>query len=97
MPSLVATTSALARKPCVSTHYVRTNYCVQAERQYYWAVLQEYSVQLVFLLQEYSVQLTFRQDWLDPRLAYTNIDGKGGRDKLTFILISYTIILFLFL
>ena len=25
MPSLVATTSALARKPCVSTHYVRTN------------------------------------------------------------------------
>ena len=24
MPSLVATTSALARKPCVSTHYVRT-------------------------------------------------------------------------
>ena len=27
MPSLVATTSALARKPCVSTHYVRTNFC----------------------------------------------------------------------
>ena len=26
MPSLVATTYALARKPCVSTHYVRTNY-----------------------------------------------------------------------
>ena len=25
MPSLVATTSALAWKPCVSTHYVRTN------------------------------------------------------------------------
>ena len=25
MPSLVATTSALARKPCVSIHYVRTN------------------------------------------------------------------------
>ena len=25
MPSLVATTSALARKLCVSTHYVRTN------------------------------------------------------------------------
>ena len=25
MPSLVATTYALARKPCVSTHYVRTN------------------------------------------------------------------------
>ena len=25
MPSLVATTSALARKPCVRTHYVRTN------------------------------------------------------------------------
>ena len=25
MQSLVATTSALARKPCVSTHYVRTN------------------------------------------------------------------------
>ena len=25
MTSLVATTSALARKPCVSTHYVRTN------------------------------------------------------------------------
>ena len=24
MPSLVATTSALARKPCVSMHYVRT-------------------------------------------------------------------------
>ena len=27
MPSLVATTSALARKPCMSTHYVRTNNC----------------------------------------------------------------------
>ena len=26
--------------------------------------------------QEYSVQLTFRQDWLDPRLAYPNTDGK---------------------
>ena len=26
MPSLVATTSALARKPCVSTHYVLTNF-----------------------------------------------------------------------
>ena len=26
MPSLVATTSALARKPCMSTHYVRTNH-----------------------------------------------------------------------
>ena len=25
MPSLLATTSALARKPCVHTHYVRTN------------------------------------------------------------------------
>ena len=25
MPSLVATTSTLARKPCVRTHYVRTN------------------------------------------------------------------------
>ena len=25
MPSLVATTSALAQKPCVRTHYVRTN------------------------------------------------------------------------
>ena len=25
MPCLVATTSVLARKPCVSTHYVRTN------------------------------------------------------------------------
>ena len=25
MPSLVATTSALAQKPCVCTHYVRTN------------------------------------------------------------------------
>ena len=25
MPSLVATTTALARKPCVSTHYIRTN------------------------------------------------------------------------
>ena len=27
MPSLVATTSALTRKPCVRTHYVCTNYC----------------------------------------------------------------------
>ena len=27
-------------------------------------------------IQEYSVQLTFRQDWLDPRLAYPNTDGK---------------------
>ena len=26
-------------------------------------------------IQEYSVQLTFRQDWLDPRLAYPNTDG----------------------
>ena len=25
---------------------------------------------------EYSVQLTFRQDWLDPRLAYPDKDGK---------------------
>lgn len=39
---------------------------------------------------EYSVQLTFRQDWLDPRLAYPNKDGKlkyltmTDPDKVTF-------------
>ena len=32
MPSLVATTSVLARKPCVSTHYVRTNILSSAAR-----------------------------------------------------------------
>ena len=31
---------------------------------------------IFFSIQEYSVQLTFRQDWLDPRLAYPNTDGK---------------------
>ena len=28
------------------------------------------------VFQEYSVQLTFRQDWLDPRLSYSNHNGK---------------------
>ena len=35
MPSLVAATSALARKMCVRTHFVRTNYCLLKPTKFY--------------------------------------------------------------
>ena len=59
MPSLVATTSALARKPCVSTHYVRTNVV--------WDIVRGYSTVQTSPLSTDDVEM-IEQPWSDSQM-----------------------------
>ena len=46
---------------------------------------------LIIIISRYSCQLTFRQKWLDPRLAYSDMEGEVAGQGFLFLNNSFSL------